>query len=406
MLLCGPNAYCAVSGLRNGLTSTGVKKTMTTKLTQSIVNSIQDEHPSGTQIYDRDAKGLRLVVGKRGTSYKFVGRVNDGSGRYVSVVIGRTDEISLKSARDRSAELRTQVRRGEDPRRPRRSIPNFLDAFEKYLEGRPDLRPNTVQWYRRCMDGPLKSLAKIPVENIDSMMVHDLHSKVTRTRGSYMANGCMRVVRAVLNDCARVHDSLPPNPVTRAVRMNPQRPRDWAVPPSEMPELWQRLDAMDDPVRRGCWLTMLLTGLRSNDARSMRWELLDEDGVLTVPSPKGGEHRAFKLPLSRLLLQEFEAVREYTAPLESPFVFPSVSKSGHIETMKRTEAWPHPPHSLRHSYLTFCLEAGVPLEMAKILLNHKSTDVTWGYITRANLLGPMREAAEATAAKISSFRGR
>ena len=118
---------------------------MTTRLTQSIVNSIQDEHPPGTQLYDQDAKGLRLVVGKRGTSYKFVGRVNDGSGRYVSVMIERTDEISLKSARDRSAELRTQVRRGEDPRRRRRSIPNFREAFEKYLEGRPDLRPNTVR---------------------------------------------------------------------------------------------------------------------------------------------------------------------------------------------------------------------------------------------------------------------
>ena len=39
---------------------------------------------------------------------------------------------------------------------------------------------------------------------------------------------------------------------------------------------------------------MLLTGLRSGDARSMKWENLDQDGVLTVPSPKGGEAKAFK----------------------------------------------------------------------------------------------------------------
>lgn len=198
----------------------------------------------------------------------------------------------------------------------------------------------------------------------------------------------------------------PPNPVTRGVRMHPQRPRNWATSPEGMPNLWRKLDAMDDVVRRGCWMSLLLTGLRSNDARSMRWEHLDDDGVLTVPLPKGGEGRAFKLPLPRRLLQELEAVREHTLLLESCFVFPSVgAKGGHIATLKRLKSSPHPPHSLRHTWMTFSLEAGVSIELAKLLMNHKFTDVTWSYITRANLLGPMREASEATVAKIASYRG-
>jgi integrase len=142
-------------------------------------------------------------------------------------------------------------------------------------------------------------------------------------------------------------------------------------------------------------MAMLLTGLRSHDARSMRWEHLDEDGVLTVPSPKGGADRAFRLPLPRRLLQVLEMVRQETAPLESPFIFPSLtSKSGHIEEMRRTDKFPHAPHQMRHTYRTWALEAGVDMQTVTLLMNHRPAGVTWGYVTRAHLLGHMREAQE------------
>lgn len=39
---------------------------MTIKLTQATVSRLSEDHPAGAQIYDSEAKGLRLVVGKRG----------------------------------------------------------------------------------------------------------------------------------------------------------------------------------------------------------------------------------------------------------------------------------------------------------------------------------------------------
>ena len=77
---------------------------MSTKLTQGVVNKIAEEHQAGAQVYDADVSGLRIVVGSRSSSYKLVGRINDGSDRYVSIIIGRTDEVSLKTARERAAE--------------------------------------------------------------------------------------------------------------------------------------------------------------------------------------------------------------------------------------------------------------------------------------------------------------
>ncbi|HEY6632641.1 MAG TPA: hypothetical protein VIZ90_14395, partial [Rhizobiaceae bacterium] len=64
---------------------------MGTKLTQGTVNRIAEEYEAGQQVYDADVAGLRIVVGSKSSSYKLVGRINDGSDRYVSIVIGRTD---------------------------------------------------------------------------------------------------------------------------------------------------------------------------------------------------------------------------------------------------------------------------------------------------------------------------
>lgn len=378
---------------------------MSTKLTQAAVNRLAEDHPTGAQIYDADVSGLRIVVGSKSSSYKLVGRINDGSERYVSIIIGRTDEISLKTARDKAAELKLALRRGEDPRAPKRSTPSLRTAWERYRETRgPELQPSTLVWYEEKVLRVLKPILDVPLDKLDRETVRALHEKITRKNGPYGANGAMRALKAVYNDAARTQD-LPPNPVSRAVRMNKEAPRKWALDAAGLTEAWRLLDAMDDRIRAACWTVMLLTGLRSHDARSMRWEHLDDDGVLTVPSPKGGADRAFRLPLPRRLLQVLEMVKQETTPMESPFVFPSLtSKSGHIEEMRRTDEFPHAPHQMRHTYRTWALEAGVDMQTVTLLMNHRPAGVTWGYVTRAHLLGHMREAQEKVCAAMVRHR--
>ena len=244
---------------------------MTTKLTQSLVNRARDDHPPGTQLHDAEVSGLRLVVGKTSSSFKLVGRLNDGSKRYVSVILGRTDELSLKTARDEATKVRLSLRRGIDPRTPKTTVPSVEEGLRRYVASRPELSPATVEWYEAKVRNNLGSIARLPCDKVERETVRVLHERLTRDVGAYGANSAMRVLKLVLNDVARTHD-LPPNPVTRAVRMNPEKARDWAVGPDEMPLLWQRLDAMEDRVRRACWMTMLFTGLRSGNARSIEWD--------------------------------------------------------------------------------------------------------------------------------------
>lgn len=377
---------------------------MSIQLTQGAVNQIAQAHPVGKQVYDAEVAGLRIVVGSKSSSYKLVGYLNDGTNRYVSLMIGRVNEVSLKTARERAIEFKLALRRGEDPRRPKSSVPTLAEALDRYLTSRSDLSPRTKDWYRAKVEGPLSSLMRLPVDRIDRETVRSLHEKITKKSGPYCGNGSMRVLKLLFNDVARTHD-LPPNPVSRAVRLNRETPRQWAVGADGLPELWKSLDAMEDRVRAACWTTMLLTGLRSHDARSMRWSDLDADGVLTVPCPKGGEAKAFRLPLPRRLLQVLEQVKQTTAPLESPFVFPSTtSTSGHVEQLRRTDAFPYAPHAMRHSFRTMALEVGVDFQMVTLLLNHSNPHVSFNYVSRAKLLGPMREAIERVSAALSRHR--
>lgn len=96
-----------------------------------------------------------------------------------------------------------------------------------------------------------------------------------------------------------------------------------------------------------------------------------------------------------------------TRPMESQFVFASPSsRSGHVEQMRRTEAFPYAPHAMRHTYRTWALEAGVDFQSVTMLMDHSNPHVSFNYVTRAHLTGHLRECQERVCALLASYRGR
>ncbi|MEM1380761.1 MAG: tyrosine-type recombinase/integrase [Pseudomonadota bacterium] len=370
---------------------------MATKLTQAVVDRCREEVGAGKQLYDTEVRGFRVVVGKRSASYKVVCGVNDGTKRTVSVMLGRTDEVSLKTARQLATEANVAARRGEDPRRLKSTAPTVREAMERHVATKT-LRPATIDWYRHQTNVNLGRVADLPMDKVDRETCRALHERLTRDLSPTTANGALRVLKALYNDVARTMD-LPPNPVTLAVRMHKEVERDWAVEPRDMDDAWRIIDAIENPVMRAAWATMMLTGLRANDVKTLRWEDIDEDGVAFIREPKGGESRAFRLPLPRAALEEVEAIRG-----RSEWVFPAKSRSGHVASFKRKGDFWLRPHMCRHTYRSFCAMAGVPLEVCMALMNHKGQGVTFRYVTRAALEDTMREHAERVAEMMLSYR--
>jgi integrase len=122
----------------------------------------------------------------------------------------------------------------------------------------------------------LSDLLDIRLAEVTPKVCRERHELLTRTSGKSSANGCLRILKAVWNDAARVDDSLPENPVSRGVRLNRERPRDWALSLKELPGVWQAIDGTKNPIRRVAWTFLLLTGVRSHDCRSLRWQDIDD----------------------------------------------------------------------------------------------------------------------------------
>lgn len=374
------------------------------KITQAVAQRcLQDETP-GTIIMDSEVPGLRLIVGASSASWKLVSSINDGTNTGVTLTLGRVDALTVNQARREARELKLQLGRGQDPRRPKEAaIPTMQQALDRYVETRK-LAPKTLRFYRAAIKGPLRRIAAMPLDTLTREHVRTTHEDVTKNSGAAMANGSMRVAKLLINDVLRDRDLPQGNVVSRAVRFNRIAARDWAVSPEELHQVWQALETMENRVVSIAWEIGLCTGLRSGDLRSMKWSLIDDEGVLRVPNPKGGEAKAFSLPLTQHVLSRLSELKELTAPWDSDYCFPAKSKSGHLETLRRTDEWRWPAHAMRHTYRTIAMEAGIPTDTVKLLMNHSSSDVSWGYVTRSNLLGPMREAAELVVAKLMQYR--
>jgi integrase len=159
-----------------------------------------------------------------------------------------------------------------------------------------------------------------------------------------------------------------------------------------------------NPVRADLFLFILLTGLRSTDAATVKWDDIKFDEmVLHRPCPKGGEDRAFDIPLSPSLVEILERRKADNTIIHGkkcPWVFPAFDRHGrisHVSELK--EAGQPSPHRLRDTFATAAHEAGISRFDTKILMNHAlpQGDVTEDYMR------PTTEHMRAQQERISSF---
>jgi len=142
----------------------------------------------------------------------------------------------------------------------------------------------------------------------------------------------LAIVRAVYNRALREQPDLPPNP-TINVDWHGIRQRKVDLDEKKLLAWGRAAVAIQNPVVRDVNLFMALTGMRTGAASEVRAEHVNiARGLIRVVKPKGGEKRAFDLPLSRALadmvqhrLRENEVLQRGT-----PWLFPSgTSESGH-----------------------------------------------------------------------------
>ncbi len=358
-------------------------------------------------IRDSDLAGFFLLIGKRTKTFMIQSDLRtNGKRRTIRLKVGEFGQISTREARAQAKSLLGSITTGVDPRpepkdtpppRPNGDNPTLRDAWERYRDGhmkRKGRSDGTIENYRdhveRLMldwlDAPLAHLGENPA------LIVARHEKITSDHGSYIANGCMRTLRAIYNHARKAAPTLPANNPVSAIDWNTERRRDTALGLADLPQWFAEVAALKNVLRREFHLFLLLSGHRPDAIKKARRDHLDlKKRVLHIPKPKGGTLKAFDIPLSRTmircLVRAIRIGRTLYPEQAREWLFPADSKCGHITEHKEKRGdlskW---GNELRQTFRTIAQSTGVMELDVHLLMNHSLPGVNAGYITRNKIL--------------------
>lgn len=450
------------------------KEHITDDTIKALIKRREQEGKPQLVVFDTKQTGFGVFVGITSVTFIVNRRVTsakaDQSGAFRREKIGRwgkgPDEMNAVTARSKALVLLGKMENHEQTpalmRRARREGPSLADAVDLYIENmkRDGARPASIATVRREMSDPKRAYVKAwldrPLVSITGKECREAHDRLAREKGPHVANRVMRQLRAVWNFIAKEamtgtvdgfseRTTIPTNP-TIAVHWITERNaagrKVQFTDRRQEPIAWENLPAwhaavmtLGSSVRRDYNLVVLLTGLRRNDAATLRWEHINTTKApiatrvwdasrnawkpitlsphsMVRPSPKGGPERAFTVPLSEQLVEILDARRTANAALganDNGWVFPSVALKScdersepcylcrdlgvpphaagaivHITEPKEHGDTLVAPHRLRDTYTTALASLDPKLSpyVIDVLTNHRPPrgSVTAGYI--------------------------
>ena len=338
-----------------------------------------------------------------------VGYGPDGKPRRLTVYGKTRQEVAAKLA-----ELAAQRHKGLLPEPTETPLREWASRWME-RKGR-EVRPKTLTLYRDELAYALPSLkdpkAPDPLGRMRLQEVKPAH--VRAVLDALTERGLS--VRTVKKVRERLHalfeealnlELVARNPVApvkiRAPRDLPRERAGRTLEPEEMARLLEALDAYPDRRVALALRLMLACGLRRGEALGLRWEDVDlEEGVLHVrrawstdgakphlTGPKTGRERAVPIPHATLVrLREYrEWWGEMFGALPIPWVFPGTgdpsrpldpNSPNHAlrRIAKRLGLPPIRVHDLRHTYGSFLLAQGAPLELVAERMGHANPTIT------------------------------
>lgn len=378
--------------------------------------------------WDTDLRGFGVLVGAQ--TKTFIAQ-RDVAGRTLRRKIGRYPTWTVEQARKQAREVIVKLDKGEDPLEEARQAAEqqrrqewqrftLAQAIDEHVQNMAAKKcaAGTADQLRRELERHVGDWMTRPLAGITRRDCIERHRKITTGSGPYVANRIVRELRAVWNSARRLFEDLPPHPLTGVV-LNKETRRREPVPWADLPAWAVKVEGLSNPVRRDFNWFVLLTGSRSTAARTLRWENIDfKAGTVHFPKPKGGEERAFTVPLCAHLLamlaQRQLGNRILCTTGDKGWIFPTFDRQGVVVplaepkeqkyaeqpdgTVKKVGYLPS-PHRLRDTWATAANECGIDLVSVMTLMNHAlpTGNVTMGYMR------PGVEHLRAGVEKIAAF---
>jgi site-specific recombinase XerD len=387
------------------------------EISDKVISRLPYADEGQYKVLDSELKGFLVVIGRRTKTFAAQGAFwRDGVREFAArKKIGEFGDMTSREARAKAKDVLAAIAKGQRPGETtslRTGAITLRQAWERYRDAhmiRKGRSEGTIENYRDHMerlfgdwlDKPLARLGRQP------KLLAERHDKITKENGPYIANGAMRSLRAVYNHARKANTDLPAANPTVAVDWNPEERRNTGMGAADLTGWLEELRAFDNLIRREFHLLLLLSGSRPTALKRARIEHIDfRARLLHIPRPKGGEERAFDIPLSHAMIRCITRtirIGRMLYPNQAPkWLFPADSESGHLIEHKEDRAelfkW---GNDLRQSYRTIAQSTGISKLDIHLLMNHAVPGVNEGYITRDKLLSDhLRQQQERISAAV------
>lgn len=380
------------------------------KITKTAVDKLPFSEKGQVFYRDKELTGFGLYVGKKSKTFYAEKRI---SRKTVRVTLGTFGQLSAEQARKMALEALAKMTAGTNPLDEKKSQAvkkvTLKQAFLDFKEARKGLKPKTLYDYERLIEVAFKNWHKKPMVEITKDMVERKHRKLGEERGEAYSNLSMRFLRALFNfsigkyENSQGHALIQENPVRRLSQTRAwykTKRRQTVIKEHELPAWYTAVLDLANKTLRDYLLFLLFTGLRRQEAATLKWEQVDlKSKTVTIVDTKN--HKPLTLPLSGFLL-DLLSKRSKTAI--NDFVFPGNGEAGHIIEPKQAlknvsseSGVSFTIHDLRRTFITVAESLDIPHYAVKRLVNHQmSGDVTAGYIVTNvdRLRSPMQKITD------------
>jgi integrase len=366
---------------------------------------------------DTETRELGLLVQASGHKSFFWFRKIRGKPTWRT--IGSVEDVPLDDARDQAKAWSVAITKwknggyeGDNPLEPPRKEPTLGELNEHYVEHHllahaknPEDAAKNARWsFGRYLAGWRNS----KLGDIRRADVRDLHREITRRHGPYAANRTVQHLKVLFNHALRHEVWRGENPA-QMVALNREVKRKRYLLPSETYQFFAAVKEDPNPDVPDFVGLALWTAARKSDVLAMRWQDVQLDNnKWTVPNPKNKE--SYDVALTPEAVEILRRRLSQRAG-DSPWVFPSHGKTGHLVDLKRR--WTAlrkragledlTQHDLRRTNLSWQAAAGTSPQIIMKAGGHKT--ITAAMIYQQLDLDPVRASVmSATRAILASAK--
>jgi hypothetical protein len=273
----------------------------TNRLTEAAVKRLPAPAKGNRITYDPALPGFGVRVTAAGHR-AFVLTYYNRTGRQRRYTIGAFPDWSVTGAREEARKLKRLVDQGGDPLaelEAERGAPTVNDLIRRFFaEHVIRKRPSTQADYRIAIERHIqpaigsKKVAEVTWADIDA-----LHRKLTKAGKPTQANRIAAVSSKMFS--LAIKWRLRPDNPAKGIERNPETKRKRYATSAELQRLMPALDGHPDQQGANIFRLCMLTGCRSHEAMSARWDAIDLDaGTWSKPGATTKQKRDHVVPLS------------------------------------------------------------------------------------------------------------